>query len=247
MTNLPELSEFKIGNDLIPAVNARDLHRALGVRRDFSSWIKQYTEPKNEEMRDWFKNKDFGVFTVDGENSNSGRPAIDYALSVEMAEHIAMMTRTSKGRQVRDYFRQVRDDRNRLAAQRNMPSVQNPLNQALIDTICRIDRVEVEAKQAKEIALSLYTEAQMQTVREFVYHNNLQRQLPRGQWSAFARHVTACCLDRGIPMREYTIPDQAWQKERAYPASVLLELMPGWVKNMSGQSPMIQEAGVDYA
>ncbi|MBC8729970.1 DNA-binding protein [Paraburkholderia sp. UCT2] len=45
---------------------------------------------------------DFEVFPLKGENST--RPRIEYALTLECAKHVAMMSRCAKGKQVRDYF-----------------------------------------------------------------------------------------------------------------------------------------------
>lgn len=67
------------------AVNARGLHGALGVGRDFSSWVKdQITRARLVEHRD------FEVFPEMGEKS-MGRPAKEYAIALDAAKHVAMM------------------------------------------------------------------------------------------------------------------------------------------------------------
>jgi len=86
----------RIGSAEVQSVNARDLHARLEVRKDFSDWIKaQLTGLFTQDV-------DFAVFPLKGEHNQ--RPRIEYALTIECGKHIAMMSRTTQGREVRDYF-----------------------------------------------------------------------------------------------------------------------------------------------
>lgn len=83
------------------AVNARDLHRFLGVGRDFSNWIKgRITE------YDFIEGQDFEILLANfGEQKGSGgHNKTEYALSLDMAKELSMVERTEKGRQARRYF-----------------------------------------------------------------------------------------------------------------------------------------------
>ena len=75
-------------------VSARDLHRELKVKTRFSLWVKQNFKHFRESI-------DFTSVVVNTEVQNNGgiqiRELQDYALSVEMAKHIAMMAGTEKG------------------------------------------------------------------------------------------------------------------------------------------------------
>lgn len=93
------IQDRPIGEGSIPAVDARELHAFLGVGRDFSSWIKDRIE-----QYDFVENQDFGVFTEIGENRLGGRPAKEYCLTLDMAKELAMVERTDKGKQARQYF-----------------------------------------------------------------------------------------------------------------------------------------------
>lgn len=89
--------------DSINAVDARELHRALEVRRDFSNWIKS----RITEL-DLVEGVDFVVIPrspnpANGETSGF-RTAVDYVLTLDTAKHIAMAERNEKGRAARDYF-----------------------------------------------------------------------------------------------------------------------------------------------
>ncbi|NME41324.1 oxidoreductase [Lactobacillus agilis] len=85
-------------------VSARDLHRELKVKTRFSLWVKQNFKHFRESI-------DFTSVVVNTEVQNNGgiqiRELQDYALSVEMAKHIAMMAGTEKGYEIRDYFIKV--------------------------------------------------------------------------------------------------------------------------------------------
>lgn len=83
-------------------VSARELHKALNVKTRFSQWVTQ-------NFKHFRENIDFSsVVTTTDQNQYGGTKKIqDYALSVEMAKHIAMMSGTQKGYEIRDYFIQV--------------------------------------------------------------------------------------------------------------------------------------------
>ena len=81
------------------AVNARELYAFLRVGKDFSSWIK-----KQINRCDLIEYQDFEVFTQKGENLQGGRPTSDYALSIDAAKEISMMSQCEKGKLARRYF-----------------------------------------------------------------------------------------------------------------------------------------------
>ncbi|HGI2314088.1 TPA: phage antirepressor KilAC domain-containing protein [Streptococcus agalactiae] len=84
-------------------VSARELHKGLEIKTRFSLWFKQYSTMFRE-------NYDFtgvvGATPVKGGNGNV-QYLDDYAISISMAKHIAMMTKTAKGFEYRDYFMEL--------------------------------------------------------------------------------------------------------------------------------------------
>lgn len=82
-------------------VSARELHNKLEVKTRFSLWTKQNFKHFREGV-------DFtSVVTTTLVNNGAERKLQDYALTIEMAKHLAMMSGTEKGYQVRDYFIKV--------------------------------------------------------------------------------------------------------------------------------------------
>lgn len=78
-----------------PTVSARDLHEGLGIETPFKKWIDRMCEYGFEA------NKDFWTKMSE---SNGGRPATEYDITVDMAKQICMLQRTEKGKQYRQYF-----------------------------------------------------------------------------------------------------------------------------------------------
>lgn len=90
-----------------PVVSARQLHKSLEVKTRFSQWVEQ-----NFKM--FKESEDFSsVVTTTQQNQYGGVKKLqDYAVTIRMAEHLAMMSKTSKGYEVREYFIQVEKDFN---------------------------------------------------------------------------------------------------------------------------------------
>lgn len=98
-------------------VSARELHKALGIKERFSLWFERY-----EDM--YVSGVDYegvGLPTPYRKGSNKVQIIQDYSLLVDMAKHIAMMTKTDKGNQIRDYFIEVEKEHKALL---NDPRIQ---------------------------------------------------------------------------------------------------------------------------
>lgn len=99
MNALINLTRRQIGSDAVETVNARDLHAFLEVGRDFTNWLKDRIEQYG-----FAENADFVVFANSGENPRGGRPAREYAITLDMAKELAMVERNERGKQARQYF-----------------------------------------------------------------------------------------------------------------------------------------------
>lgn len=82
-------------------VSARELHKALNIEKRFSAWFETNSQG-------FIKGEDFTSVLKGTEVQNNGgvqiRELQDYELSVDMAKHICLMSRTDRGRQCRQYL-----------------------------------------------------------------------------------------------------------------------------------------------
>ncbi|OHY31286.1 oxidoreductase [Streptococcus parauberis] len=103
-----ELINITLNENHEPVVSARDLHKGLEISKRFSAWFDQNSKLfiENEE----FTSVPKGTPVIGG-NGNI-QYLDDFALTIDMAKQLAMMSRTDKGKEVRKYFIQVEKDFN---------------------------------------------------------------------------------------------------------------------------------------
>jgi len=79
------------------AVSAKELYLGLGLSKDkFARWY-----PKNIQENEFFQeNKDWEGLDL----MSNGNKCMDFAISIEFAKHIAMMSKTEKSHEYRNYF-----------------------------------------------------------------------------------------------------------------------------------------------
>lgn len=93
-----------------PVVSGRQLHQVLGVKTAYKDWFKRMTEYGFTENQD-FNPLKFEQVRTEGKREVR-REMTDHVLKLDMAKEIAMIQRTDKGKEVRQYFIQVEKDFN---------------------------------------------------------------------------------------------------------------------------------------
>lgn len=94
-----------------PAIDARELHKTLGIKTRFNDWISREIEAhvfiENVDFRkinEILKNEYSQSSSKRYSGLNRGTVRTKYLLRINTAKHIAMATMTERGKQVRDYF-----------------------------------------------------------------------------------------------------------------------------------------------
>ena len=103
-------------------VNARELYSVLGIKKDFSSWIKSnlkgYKEATTEDITAFTQKGDseFDYFSFTIPATQGRGKKIEYVLTLDTAKELAMMSRCEKGRVVRKYFIEIEKTFNQVVA-----------------------------------------------------------------------------------------------------------------------------------
>nr|WP_102830569.1 antA/AntB antirepressor family protein [Bartonella bovis] len=88
-----------INQETVQTVNARELHAFLKIISPFNDWIAYRIKEYG-----FLENKDFVSFIQILVKPKSGRPSMEYYLTLDMAKELAMIERNEKGKQARQYF-----------------------------------------------------------------------------------------------------------------------------------------------
>lgn len=94
-----ELIKIDVNADQEAVVSGRELHEALEIKTPYAKWFERMVEYGFVENQDFAEVMDKNV-----QNPIGGRPGVDHAIKLDMAKEIAMIQRTEKGKQVRQYF-----------------------------------------------------------------------------------------------------------------------------------------------
>ena len=97
MQELIKINKRVIGEEETNSVNARDLHKALEIKKAFTDWIK--TQINRAGLRE---NVDYIQINKKAVNNNA--TIKDYIITTDASKHIAMMSQGAKAKEVRDYF-----------------------------------------------------------------------------------------------------------------------------------------------
>lgn len=102
------MNELKItlNDSQEPVVSGRQLHEALEVKTPYSMWFDRMVEYGFTE------NQDFLLNNFVKQTGRGGHNKVDHIIKLDMAKEIAMIQRTERGKQVRQYFIQVEKDFN---------------------------------------------------------------------------------------------------------------------------------------
>lgn len=125
------------GEDI--TLSGRELHEFLGIKTPYTQWFERMKEYGFSE------NVDFALVSQKCETNNPKNPITtiqDHEIKLDMAKEIAMIQRSEKGKQARQYFIQVEKDWN---------SPDKIMERALTIARARVEKLTLETKQQKQI------------------------------------------------------------------------------------------------
>lgn len=102
-----EIINVSVNDNQEPVVSGRQLHEALGVHSNYTTWFDRMTEYGFTENEDYVLLSNFGNQTGRG-----GHNKVDHIIKLDMVKEIAMIQRSDRGKQVRQYFIQIEKDFN---------------------------------------------------------------------------------------------------------------------------------------
>lgn len=92
------MDELIVVNFDTHTVSARELHEKLNIEKRFSAWFET-------NSKGFIEGEDFtSVLSGTVVNNGAQRELQDYAISVDMAKHICLMSRTESGKRCRQYL-----------------------------------------------------------------------------------------------------------------------------------------------
>lgn len=125
-------------NDERITLSARELHEFLEVGTRFNDWFPRMCEYGFNE------HSDYEALLKNEYNSNGGRPATDYQITIEMAKEIAMLQRSDKGKQARQYF---------ISLEKKWNSPEFVMKRALEYSSKQVERLMLENEELKPKAI----------------------------------------------------------------------------------------------
>lgn len=118
MNQLVKTSSAIVGGEEQQTVNARELWKFLGSKRQFGNWMKDRIKEYG-----FIEGVDFTVNKiVNGHNKGRFTP-VDYTITINMAKELAMIENNEKGKQARRYFIEVEKQyRAQFEQRKDLPS-----------------------------------------------------------------------------------------------------------------------------
>ena len=189
-------------NDLInvnfdkQTVSARELHEALGIEKRFSAWFETNSQG-------FVEGEDFtSVPTSTVVNNGALRELDDYQCSIDMAKHICLMSRTDKGKMIRQYFIELEKAWNTpeqimARALRVADEKIKSLSQEIVSMTYRIEEMQPKASYYDEILNSKDTVLVTQIAKDYgmsaktfnklLHDLGIQHKI-NGQWVLYSKY-----------------------------------------------------------
>ncbi len=126
---MQELIKINVNEKGQQLVSARELHFKLRLSKRFSSWIKQYVKEDNDYLFE--DGIDFTtVPTSTLVNNGAVRELNDYAITIDMAKEICMVTKNVEGKKLRKYFIECEKKLKAMSIKQDSYMIKDPIARA---------------------------------------------------------------------------------------------------------------------
>lgn len=191
-----ELIKVTVKNDQ-QLVSARELHKGLEIKTRFSLWVKQ-------NFKDFEEGTDFQRVVTTTPRENRGSIELqDYALTIDMAKQLCLLSRTKKGKEYREYLIEIEKKWNnpQNVVQRAIDILQSENLQLKLENKSLNRQLEESNKKASYLDVILGTTDAMVTTQiamdygySAVKFNKLLHQLGlqhkvNGQWILYKAYM----------------------------------------------------------
>lgn len=190
-------------------VSARDLYSFLEVKTDFTDWCKRMFE------YGFIENQDFIILLKNGEKISKSNP-IDYALTLDCAKEIAMLQRSEKGKQARQYFIECEKQLNK------------PKSMAEISLMHAQMLVKIEREQQAQAEKIKMIEAKVSTINNDFFTLSGFYALQKKKWNLsneqaqkIGKELSALSIIRDYEVLK--VSDSKYGKINSYHISILSE------------------------
>lgn len=210
---MQELINVTVNDNQQQVVSARELHKVLEVKTRFSQWVQQ-----NFKM--FIQGVDFtSVVTTTVVNNGAVRELQDYAVTIRMAEHLAMMSKTNKGHEVREYFIQLEEKWNdpQEIVKRGYEILQNENTQLKLENSRLVTENQIMAPKAKyfddcvdkENSASIRDTAKLLKIKErnfvkYLLDNNFLYRDKKGTLKPYAHYNNDLFIVKEFRTKAYT-------------------------------------------
>lgn len=135
-----------IENELVPVymtdsgekvVYGKELHEVLGVKSDFSSWVKRRLNDCDASDK-----TDYDLLPKIEEHVSGAKHSIDYVIKLDIAKEMAMLERNPKGKQVRRYFIRIEEKYRNQNAPITLQQQIQTIARGTDELYQRVDKVE---------------------------------------------------------------------------------------------------------
>lgn len=138
------------GNNL---VDARELHKVLGINTKFTDWFDRMIDYGFVEGKDYIGfSQNWEKHCINSEASKGGRPEKNFVITTEMAKHICLIQKNEIGMKCRQYFIAVEELFTQMLLRSNDKEEQKRLMNELRKLIPNYEQKKLESETIVDFA-----------------------------------------------------------------------------------------------